>query len=225
MRTPLRRKVVTLLGAIASTATLLEVASANDKDKVLLPDYVLKAETVAVLILPDAAEPVNDPFANRKAQEEVEKAIMKWGRFRLTQEAFTADLVIGVRKGTGKVVNPTISGGPIDTRPGTIETTDNQIRIGAQHGRPPGETPTADTSGRTRPGMEAGSIKEDMFQVFKGGEGYGLNSPPLWTYVAKDGLKPPGVAAVEKFRKALEEAEKAAEKKRQSQQQGQKKNP
>jgi len=64
-----------------------------------------------------------------------------------------------------------------------------------------------------------------MFEVFKGGEGYGLSSAPLWTYVAKDGLKPPGVAAVEKFRKAVEEAEKAAEKKRQSQQQGQKKNP
>jgi len=163
MRTPLRRKGAMLLGAIATTATLLVVASANDKDKVLLPNYVLKAETVAVFILPDAAEPVNDPFANRKAQEEVEKAIMKWGRFRLTQEAFTAHLVIGVRKGTGKVVNPTISGGPIDTRPATIETTDNHIRIGVQQGHPPGETPTAGTSGRTSPGMEAGSIREDVF--------------------------------------------------------------
>jgi hypothetical protein len=83
---------------------------------------------------------MNNPFANQKAQEEVEKAIMKWGRFRLTQEAFTADLVIGVRKGAGKIANPTISGGPVDTRPATIETTPGQIRVGAQKGRPPDGT-------------------------------------------------------------------------------------
>ncbi len=35
------------------------------------------------------------------------------------QEAFTSDLVIGVRKGTGKVASPTVGGPPSDTRPGT----------------------------------------------------------------------------------------------------------
>lgn len=229
MKRPLRRKIgrmARVAAVITAATTLVVLASAKKKENVLLPDYVLKAETLVVLILPEAPEPMNDPFANRKAQEEVEKAIMKWGRFRLTQEAFTADLVIGVRKGTGKITNPTISGGPVDTRPGTIETTDSQIRVGVQQGRPPGGTQTGDSSGRASPGMEAGTIAEDMFEVFRGGDTYGVSSAPVWTYVAKDGLKPPGMAAVEKFRKTLEEAEKAAtQKQQQSQQKGQKKNP
>ena len=229
MKRPWRRKIRTMVrvpGAIAVATALAVLASAKNKESVLLPDYVLKAETVVVLILPETSEPMNDPSANRKAQEEVEKAIMKWGRFRLMQEAFTADLVIGVRKGKGRVMNPTISGGPVDTRPGTIETTDNQIRVGVQQGRPPGGSQTGDSSGRARQGMEAGTIAEDMFEVFRGGDTYGVTSAPVWTCVARDGLKPPGMAAVEKFRKTLEEAEKAAtQRQQQSQQKGQNKNP
>jgi len=225
-------------GTIAAVATGITMAlalalaagmgSAKKKEKVLLPDFVLKAQTVVVLILPDAGEPMNDPFANRKAQEEVEKALMKWGRYRLTQDASTADLVIAVKKGSGKIANPTINGGPVDTRPGTIETTDNQIRIGAQQGRPPNGPESGDatgTSGRASPGMEVGS-SDDMFEVFRA-DIYAGHDAPVWQYVAKDGLKPPSVTAVEQFRKAVEESEKAAAQKQtqQQQQQGQKKNP
>jgi hypothetical protein len=225
-------------GVIAAAATSVAMAlalalaagmgSAKKKEKVLLPDFVLKAETVVVLILPDAGEPMNDPFANRKAQEEVEKALMKWGRYRLTQDASTADLVIAVKKGSGQIANPTINGGPVDTRPGTIETTDNQIRIGAQQGRPPNGPESGDatgTSGRASPGMEVGS-SDDMFEVFRA-DIYTGRGAPVWQYVAKDGLKPPSVTAVEQFRKAVEESEKAAAQKQtqQQQQQGQKKNP
>jgi hypothetical protein len=178
------------------------------------------AQTVVVA---GNAEPMNDPFANHKTQEEVEKSIMKQGRFRLTQEAFTADLVIGVRKGIARVVNPTISGWPVDTRPATIETTDNQIRVSVQKGRPhPMERrPETRTERRVR-GKETGSITQDVFEVFNRGDAYGVSRAPVWTYVANDRLKPPAVTALEKFRKTLEEAEKAA---RQKQQQGQKKNP
>ena len=223
-------------GTIAAVATGITMAlalalaagmgSAKKKEKVLLPDFVLKAQTVVVLILPDAGEPMNDPFANRKAQEEVEKALMKWGRYRLTQDASTADLVIGVKKGSDKIANPTINGGPVDTRPGTIETTDNQIRIGAQQGRPPNGPESGDatgTSGRASPGMEVGS-SDDMFEVFRA-DIYAGHDAPVWQYVAKDGLKPPSVTAVEQFRKAVEESEKAAAQKQKQQQQGQKKNP
>jgi len=53
-----------------------------------------------------------------------------------------------------------------------------------------------------------------------------LENAPVWQLTAKDALKPPGVAAVEEFRKAVEELEKAAQQKQQqTQQQGQKKNP
>ena len=157
----------------------------------------------------------------RKAQEEVEKAVSKWGRYRLALDKYTADLVIGVRKGTGKAANPTINGGPVDTRPGTIETTDNQIRIGAQQGRPPDLTRQGTPPEPAHAGMEVGA-EDDTFLVFQGGGlQYPLDNAPVWRYIAKDGLKSPRVEAVEEFR---EESEKAAAQKQQRQQeQGQKK--
>jgi hypothetical protein len=75
--------------------------------------------------------------------------------------------------------------------------------------------------------MEAGAA-EDTFRVFQGGVKYPLENAPVWQLTAKDGLKPPGVTAVEEFRKAVEESEKAAQQKQQSQQgqqHGQKKSP
>src|SRR5258708_35376607 len=89
--------------ATAAAAALVVFASARNKDKVLLPEYVLRAETVAVVILPDAAGPLNVPFANRKALEDAEKALRTWGRFRLAQETGPADLVMPIRKGTRRV--------------------------------------------------------------------------------------------------------------------------
>lgn len=220
--------------ALGVVVALSMSAGAKKKDKVLLPSYVLKAQTVLVVILPDAGEPLNDITANRKAQEEVEKAFMKWGRYRLALDADHADLVVGVTKGTGKAVNPTITGGPVDSRPGTIETTDNQIRIGVQQGRPPavsqpGTPETNSSNDKVHPGMEVGAA-EDTFRVFQGGVQYPLDNPPVWQFTAKDGLKPPAVAAVEQFRKAIEESEKAAQQKQQQPQQqsrqpGQNKNP
>jgi len=215
--------------AIAAVST----AGAKKKEKVVLPAYVLKAQTVLVVILPEAGEPLNDITANRKAQEEVEKAFMKWGRYRLALDADQADLVVGVRKGTGKVANPTINGGPVDSRSGTIETTDSQIRIGGQQGHPPDVSQPGTQAGssspndRVHPGTEAGAA-DDTFQVFQGGVQYPLDNPPVWQLRAKDGLKPPAVSAVEQFRNAVEDSEKAAQQKQaqqQVQQQGQKKNP
>ena len=131
---------------------------------------------------------------------------MKWGRYRLALDKYTADLVIGVRKGTGKAANPTIKGGPADTRPGTIETTDNQIRIGAQQGRPPDLTRQGTPPEPTHAGMEAGA-EDDTFVMFQGGGlQYPLDNAPVWRCIAKNGLKSPRVEAVEEFRKAVEES-------------------
>jgi len=60
---------------------------AKNKKKQVLPDYVLRAQTVLVVIHPDPGEPVTDPLANRTARDNVEKALMKWGRFRLVTDA------------------------------------------------------------------------------------------------------------------------------------------
>ena len=199
---------------LAATPTL-----PKKKEKPALPEAILKAQTVLVLIQPDAAEPLNDPLANRKAQEEVERALMKWGRFRIAIDVNTADLVIAVKTGTGKAANPTIGGGPIDTRPGTIETTDNQIRIGGSQGRPPSASQSDDSSlndGRAHPGMEVGG-GDDLFRVYLGGVQYPLDNAAIWTYSGKNALRPPELTAVEQFRKAIEEAEKAAAQKKQQQ--------
>lgn len=215
------------MAAAALAVAAFSGVSAKKKDKVYLPAYVLKAQTVLVVILPESGEPLNDITANRKAQEDVEKALMKWGRYRLALDADQADLVVGVRKGTGKVANPTISGGPVDSRPGTIETTDNQIRIGVQQGHPPDVSDPAGSNapnGKVHTGVEAGAA-DDTFQVFQGGVQYPLDHPAVWKCTAKDALKPPAVSAVEQFRKAVEDSEKAAQQKQQAQQPGQKKNP
>ena len=235
MKRPLPRKIGkkarvagTTTAAMVLVVIFAGMASANKKEKVVLPDYLWKAKTVLVVILPDAVEPTDDPSANRRSQEEVEKALMKWGRFQLTLDAGLADLVIGVRKGTGKIANPTVNGGPVDSRPGTVEATDDAIRVGVTKGRPPdvtqpgGPLGTNGTGGSTtdkpHTGVEVGG-QDDMFKVFHGKVQYAVDAAPVWRYAEKDGLKAPEVKAVAEFRKAVEESEKAAAQKQQQQQQ------
>jgi hypothetical protein len=194
-------------------------AFSKKKEKPVVPELLLRAQTVVVLIQPDSGEPMNDPTANRKAREDVEKAFMSWGRYRLVQEAASADIVVTVKKGSDSVATPTLSGGPVDQRPVTLETTDNQIRIGGQQGRPPDMSQTPDQAapnGRAHPGVEAGSAN-DSFMVYQGGDIYTPYSVSLWSYNVKNGLKPPDVKAVQEFRKVITDAEKAAAQKRQQQ--------
>lgn len=183
---------------------------AKDKNKSSLPEYVLRARTVLVVIDPDAGEPLDQPYGNATARENVEKALMNWGRFDLALDAQDADLVISVRTGNGKTVQPTVKGGPIGQRPGVAEAGDTTIRIGGQQG--PG-TPLSDPSvspPRTGPHISnAAGSSEDAFQVYRGGVQYPLDTSPAWRYVAKNCLRPPDVSAVEEFRKAIAAAEKA----------------
>lgn len=58
------------------------------------------------------------PNANREAQEGVEKALMNWGRFTMASDVSTADLVILVRRGNGKIAQPTVGGIPTNKSPG-----------------------------------------------------------------------------------------------------------
>jgi hypothetical protein len=219
------RRTIAMLGLAIAAAGM---ASAKKKEKVYLPGYVLKAQTVFVVILPDAGKTLADPLANRKAQAEVESAFIKWGRYRLVLDASQADLIIGVRKGTGKIANPTVNGGPADSRP--ARTADSQVGVGGQQGRPTDVTQqgvpmeTIGPNDRAHIGMEVGA-EDDTFEVFQGGVQYPADNAAVWKYIAKDALRPPGVAAVEQFRNAVEESEKAAQQKQQqqSQQQAQKK--
>ena len=183
-------------------------AAGKEKNKVLLPDDVLLAKTVLVVVDPDAGTPLDSPMANRTAQEDVENALMKWGRFRLAIDATEADLIITVRKGNGKTVRPTVGGVPVNNRPVIFEPSDSGVRIGGHTGTPPdaGEG-TSSQPQSPGPQVEAGAA-QDMFAVYRGNSGNALHAPAVWRYAEKDGLKSPGVPAVDAFRKVIVEAEK-----------------
>jgi hypothetical protein len=189
------------------TALLVVPANAKDKKKSTLPEEVLRATTALVVISPDAGEPVNRPMANATARDSVEKALTEWGRFRLVMAGEEADLVIAVRTGSGRMVQPTIKGGPIDQRPGTAQSTDSGIRIGGQQGQPPPlSDPGAGPQNGPRMSNEVGA-SEDTFEVYRGHGQYPLDSPAVWRYIAKDCLREPNVTAVEEFRKAIAKAQ------------------
>ena len=181
---------------------------AKNKKKQLLPDDVLQARRVVVVIHPDAGEALTNPMANRTAQDEVERAIMKWGRFDLALDAQTADLIIAVRKGNKN--GPVISHSPADDRPVIFQTGGGGARAGEQQGHPPDLTnPVPGGLGNRGPqlGTQIGS-SEDTFEVYRGGVEHPLDTSPVWRYIAKDALNAPQVGAVEQFRKAIEESEK-----------------
>jgi hypothetical protein len=111
------------------TLLVLLTTSVHGKDKKkILPAYVLQARTVLVMVDPEAGISPLDPNANRIAQQDVEKALMNWGRFTPVTDAQTADLVVSIRRGHGKAANPTIVGVPND-RPVLVQPNDSGIRI------------------------------------------------------------------------------------------------
>ncbi len=186
-------------------------AFAKNKKKQVLPDYVLRAERVYVVIAADAGEPVSNPNANRTARADVEKALSRWGRFTLVMEPSTADLVISVRKGmaSGMVIRDA----PQDNRPVIYQPNPSDARIGSRGGRPGDLTDQAGNENRgPRLSNQIGS-SEDSFEVYMGGGEYPLDAPPVWRYTAKNALSGPQVPAVEQFKKVLEEAQKQSQQK------------
>jgi len=205
-----RWSVLFLLGMMCCVG-----AVGKDKKKILLPTAVLEARTVMVIVDPDAGIALDDPLGNRNAREDVERALMKWGRFRLEENAADAELVISIRKGNGRIARPSIGGVPINNRPVIFEPTDSGGQAGGQMGNPqrnpqPGYgDPTGSRDTGPRPGVEVGD-GEDMFAVYLGKRQDPLNWLPVWRYNSADCLRSPGVPAVEVFRKLVVEAEKQA---------------
>jgi hypothetical protein len=187
---------------------LLLQLQAKDKKKQTLPEDVLRAQTILVVIHPDAGEALTAPLANRNAQDEVERAITKWGRFDLVMDAYTADLIIAVRKGNKS--GPIIAHSPADNRPVIFQPGIGDARIGQQQGRPPDlSQPLPGDMGNRGPQLGAQVISsDDTFEVYRGRMEYPLDTSPVWRYIAKDSLNAPQVQAVEQFRKAIEESEK-----------------
>lgn len=202
---PMKTRLWPLLGLLL---TLALPSFAKDK-KAQLPDYVLRAQTVLVVIDRDAGEPLDQPNANALARENVEKALSEWGRFRLVMDGQESDLIISVRTGNNRAVRPTIKGGPIDQRGGVAQGTDSTVRIGGGWGQNPNSQPRDPIDQGPHVSNEVGP-SDDMFAVYRGGIGATLESTPVWRYIRKDCLRPtPQVPAVEEFRKMVAVAEKA----------------
>jgi hypothetical protein len=198
---------------LAVLLLLTPPADAKSKKKQVLPDYVLRAQTVTMVVDPDSGEPLTNPTANMTAQDNVEKALLKWGRFKLVMDVATADLVVVVRKGYAG--GPVVSNSPADDRPVIYQPTGGDARIAGQHGTPPdlnnpGAHPPPDRGPQLS--SETGP-SEDTFEVYPGEVEYPLDAAPLWRYMAKDALSAPKVAAVEQFRNAVNESEKQRQQK------------
>ncbi len=200
-RTPIALFLLALLSVVP------QADAKNKKKQQLLPDLVLRAETALVVIHPDAGEPLTNPSANRTAQDEVEKAMMKWGRFKLVKSPRTANLIIAVRKGHAN--GPTIRNSPMDDRPVIGQQTDVEIQVGGQRGRPPDLTNPGFGGPESRRPHISNDVgpPEDTFEVYLGGSDYPLDQAPVWRYMAKDALNGPQVEAIEQFRKALADSE------------------
>ena len=211
----LRPKRILKPGILASLCLLTLPALA--KNKPTLPDYVLRAHTVAVVVDPDAGMSLDNPEANQTAQKDVETAILKWGRFEPILGSQQADLVIVVRKGHGKLVQETIPDPRQNSRAGVINQTDGGIGVGAQHGRQPSLSGGAPSDGSEigAPGAhskaEIGS-SDDSFVVYQGNTEHPLEAPAVWRWTRKDAPHTHDVPAVAEFRKAIAEAEKQAAK-------------
>jgi hypothetical protein len=215
--------------AVISACLLLPLlAVAKDKPKSALPTYVLQAHTVAVIIDPSAGVSLDDPRANEVAQRDVETALLNWGRYQPVLSGQSADLVIVVRRGTGKVASGTVHDPRQGRRPVTIDPMDTGIDVGAQHGQPPpyaGGPPDASQGSpipsQNRPMIDdmphpqaeiGNATSEDSFLVYRGKIDAPLDAPPIWRYGAKNALKSHTVPAVDVFRKAVNDAEQAAAK-------------
>ncbi len=187
----------------------LPLAAKEKKKKVFLTDDVLQARSVYVLVDPSAGVDVTDPLANRTARLGVEEAIRKWGRFELATDPYYADLVIMVRKGSGKAARSTVGGIPINNDPVMIQS---PMPGGMPDNRPVNQSPTGDPSNPQQadspsPQLEIGN-PDDMIAVFRGHRDRPTLSPAVWRYSAKNALQGPSVRAVEEFRKVIEKEEK-----------------
>src|SRR5271165_5936995 len=101
-------RTVALLAASLLVGSMGSALFAKEK-KPILPAYVLTARSVTVIIDPQAGMSIDDPRANQMAQKDVETALLNWGRFEVRMDGQGVDLVIVIRKGHGRAVEPTIS--------------------------------------------------------------------------------------------------------------------
>jgi len=206
------------LRSIAVVVALFAGSFALAKGKKdILPPYVLNAKTVLVVIDPDSDIDPEDPRANEIARKDVEAALVKWGRLEPMIAGRPADLIIVVRRGQKRPISETIPDARQNDRTGPTNPLDSGVQPGGQRGQPASSGPIGSTQSNSQasvPSIQAEmGQQDDTFAVYDGSVQRPLDMPPAWRYVARDGLRPHSVPAVDEFRKAVAAAEKAAEKK------------
>ena len=105
---------------------------------------------------------------------------------------------------------PTIGGGNPNDGPVVMDPSGNgDVRVGTTVGRAPRASDSDATWGRSPTARSEIGPAEDLFSVYAGRFTDPLDSPPLWRYSGRNALQHPGVPAVDKFRKAIEDSEKS----------------
>lgn len=198
---------------ILTTLCLFAVSSpalAKDKNKSNLPDAVLQAQTVRVVVSSDAGLPINQPTANSDARNRVENALEAWGRFKIVSEG-ESDLVVAVRSSNGQIASPTIENGSTDAHIGGVQY--GKLTIGATQGHGPAMSEPTMNPKSTGPhvGKQIDGGR-DLFAVYQGGPMYKMSAPPLWKFEGKNALKTPDMVAIREFRKAVAAAESQTKK-------------
>lgn len=181
---------------------------AKTKQEKTLPEYVLAAKSVAVMIDPTAGMDADDPRANDVARKDVEAALVKWGRFEPVVHPEYADIVIVIRKGRSQTQD---AGMPDPRQPGTTNPNDNGIRMGTQRG-----VDGTQAGSPQRPQQQEIEMapQEDSFVVYQGWKANPASGPVAWRKDQRDGLHSHDVPIVDEFRKAVDAAQKAAEAKK-----------
>jgi hypothetical protein len=198
--------------AVALAFCLASPLLAKDKNTAPLPFTVLSARTIAVVINPGSEVPAANPGENRSAQNDVELALSKWGRYQVLYDSTTADLIVLVRK--GRAVSSTMSVPDIYNRPVVLQPNESGVGIGVKTGNPGTSGAGSPQDTTPHPKTEYGSA-DDTFAVYFGQRADPLDAPAVWRISGKDALRPPTVRAVEEFRKAVEETEKQQKQKQQ----------
>lgn len=166
-----------------------------------MPDEVLKAHTIKVVILIDVREKLPNPKSEQAIRDAVEGALAKWGRFNLVEGK--ADLVIVAREGHVEAPKP------------SVPPTNPKDPLAPNSGNPPLDANTPGLRSRVDVQRTINEIRaeEDSLEIYQGNVIGPLNAAPIWQYRAKGCLKGSKLAAVEHFRKAIEESERLSSQK------------